>query len=83
MRFRFEVADGGQDGLDISLLSQLHRHRLGVSVFHRDTIAVGRHAEASILHVIAVQLAEELPGLLLHLLFFVLDKGNHVAENVH
>src|SRR5580700_654018 len=82
VRFRFEVTDGGQDGLDISLLFQLHRHRLGVSVFHRDAIAMRCHAEAGILHVIAVQLAEEFLRLLLHLFFFFRNVWDHIAQNV-
>src|SRR5215469_4667253 len=82
MRLGAKLGERRDDFISRTRRLQLHRHRLRVPVLHRDTIAVGGHAEAGILDTMAVQLAEELSRLLFHLLFFVLDERNHIAENV-
>src|ERR1017187_1756408 len=81
-RLRFEIPNGCEHRLDVRLLLQLHRHRLCVPVFHRDAIAVGCHAETSILHMVLVKLAEEFLRLLFHFLFFARDVWDHIAQNV-
>src|SRR5580704_16710960 len=53
-----------------------------MSVFDRDTIAMRRHAKAGVVHMVAIELAEEFAGLLLHLFFFFGDVWNYVAQNV-
>ena len=62
---------------------KFHRHRHGVAVHHRDAVAVRAHLGGEIAYVAAVELAEDLLRLLLHLLFFAADEGDHVADNVH
>src|ERR1039458_4572424 len=61
---------------------QLYRHGFGVAIFHRNSIAVCRHAKGCRFDPLVGQFTEKFAGLLLHLFFFLGDVGNDVAENV-
>ena len=65
------------------LRRQLHRDGDGVAVHHRHAVAVRAHLGRERLDAIAVELAQDLLRLLLHLLFFAADEGDHVAHDVH
>ena len=54
-----------------------------MAVFDRDAIAMGADGELGGNDLAALEFAEEFAGLFLHLLFFVLDEGHDVAEDVH
>ena len=62
---------------------EFHRDRLGVAVDHRHAIAVGADLGGQRLDVVAREIAQDLLRLLLHLLFFAADEGDHVAHDVH
>ena len=54
-----------------------------MAVHHRHAIAVRAHLGGQRLDVVAAEFAQDLLRLLLHLLFFAADEGNHVAHDVH
>ncbi len=62
---------------------ELHRDGDGVAVDHRDAIAVRADVGGQRLDAIAAEFAQDLLRLLLHLLFFAADEGDHVADDVH
>ncbi len=62
--------------------AKLDGDALGVAVFDGDAVAVRADARGRGLHGVSRQRAEQLQRLVLHLLFFVLDVGNDVAEDV-
>ncbi len=53
-----------------------------MSVLDRDAIAMGADGELGGNDFAALEFAEEFAGLFLHLLFFVLDEGHDVAQDV-
>src|SRR5579862_256042 len=65
------------------LVAQLDRHALGMPVFHCNAIAVRAHSRCQRFHFMLFEPAEQLERLGLHLFFFALDVGDHVAQDVH
>ena len=65
------------------LRRKLHRDGDGVAVHHRHAIAVRADLGGQRLDVIAAEIAQDLLRLLLHLLFFAADEGDHVGDDVH
>src|SRR5271166_705305 len=53
-----------------------------MAIFHGHAVALRAHSEGSGHHARAVERAQQLLRFLLHLLFFVLDVRNHVAEDI-
>ena len=53
-----------------------------MSVFDGDTVAVGADGEVGRNYLASLEFAEKFAGLFLHLLFFILDEGHDVAEDV-
>ncbi len=67
----------------MSLDGKLHRHGDGVAVHDGHAVAVRAHRRGEIADTVSVEVAEDLLRLLLHLLFFAADEGDHVPHNVH
>ena len=64
-------------------LPQLDRDALGVAVDYGDAVAVGTEGEAGGRDARGIgECAKELSDFFLQLLFFVLDEGDDVAEDV-
>ena len=54
-----------------------------MAIHHRHAVAVRADLGGQRLDVVAREVAQDLLRLLLHLLFFAADEGNHVAHDVH
>src|SRR5207248_4955010 len=62
---------------------KLQAHSFGVPVHYRYAIAVRADLRRQRLDVVALEIAQDLLRLLLHLLLFTTDERHHVADNIH
>ena len=66
----------------LSFRFEFHRHRFGVAVFNRDSVALRAHFERREVYPGSVESSEELARLLFHLFFFFGDVRNDIAQNI-
>ncbi len=82
LRKRPEFAPGGQHLLTRRRCAQLDRDALGVAVFDGNAVAVRAHACRIGTNRSAIERAEQLHRLGLHLFLFIADEGDNIAQDV-
>ena len=79
---RLKFFPGCENFFPARLAGQLDADAFRVAIFHRDAIAVRAHFRVQQRDLGIFQLAQQPARLGFQLLFFILDEGNYVAQNV-